>query len=178
MGVLDLLKHHPVKKRIPNVEVFLKIDGLEGESHDTRHRNEIDVLDFEFAARQSQPSSSGTGPAKTKVTFEDIGIAAGVDKSAPKLFLACANGERFKTAALSFRLAGGKDQPEFFKCVLSDVLVSYFHIDDGGAPASVPLVYFSLSYGKVEIEYKEPQPDGSLGGPLKAGWSLKENKQV
>jgi type VI secretion system secreted protein Hcp len=36
----------------------------------------------------------------------------------------------------------------------------------------------SLNYSKIEFEYKEQKPDGSLGGAIKAGYDLKANKKV
>ena len=37
---------------------------------------------------------------------------------------------------------------------------------------------FSLNYGQIEKEYKTQTEKGSVSGPVKGGWSLKENRKV
>ncbi len=36
----------------------------------------------------------------------------------------------------------------------------------------------SLNYSKIEYEYREQQPDGTLGGPIKAGYDLKQMQTI
>jgi len=91
--------------------------------------------------------------------------------------LACASGEHIKTATLTCRKAG-KDQQEFLKIVFSDLLVSSFQTGGAGNSDIVPQDQVTLNFAKIEHEYKEQKADGTLGGPIKAGWNLKENKAV
>jgi type VI protein secretion system component Hcp len=48
----------------------------------------------------------------------------------------------------------------------------------GAAAEIVPRDHISLNFAKIEFEYKEQKPDGSLGGTVKAGWDVKANKKV
>jgi type VI secretion system secreted protein Hcp len=91
--------------------------------------------------------------------------------------LACADGEHLKQAVITCRKAG-KDQQEFLKITLSDVLVSSYQM--GGTPSgsTVPLEQVSFNYSKIEKEYKEQKGDGTLGGTVKAGWDVKANKKI
>ena len=36
----------------------------------------------------------------------------------------------------------------------------------------------SLNFAKIEFEYKEQKPDGTLGGAVKAGYDVKSNKMI
>jgi type VI secretion system secreted protein Hcp len=36
----------------------------------------------------------------------------------------------------------------------------------------------SLNFAKIEVEYKEQKPDGTLAGSIKAGYDLKQMKEV
>jgi type VI secretion system secreted protein Hcp len=101
----------------------------------------------------------------------------GSNKASPKLLLACACGEHIKKAVLTCRKAG-KDQQEFLKVTMSDILVTSYQT--GGAESSgvVPMDQISLNFAKIEHEYKEQKSDGSLGGAIKAGYDLKANKKV
>lgn len=42
------------------LDMFLKIDGIPGESTDARHRDEIDVLSYNWGESQP-PTASSTG---------------------------------------------------------------------------------------------------------------------
>ena len=43
------------------VDYFLKIDGIPGESMDTKHKDEIQVLSFSFGESQSGTMAFGGG---------------------------------------------------------------------------------------------------------------------
>jgi type VI secretion system secreted protein Hcp len=158
-------------------DAFLKVDGIEGESQDSKHKGEIDVLSFTWGATQTGTAVSGGGLGAGKVAMQDLHITKQVDKASPKLMLACASGDHIKSAVLTARKAG-KDQQEFLKITLSDVLVSSYQA--GGTPSgsSVPTEQVSFNFAKIEKEYKEQKSDGTLGGTTKSGWDVKANKKV
>jgi len=72
----------------------------------------------------------------------------------------------------------GKDQQEFLKITMSDVLVSSFQTGGSGSSDIVPTDQISLNFAKIEFEYKEQKADGTLGGGINAGWNVKENKKA
>jgi len=158
------------------VDYFLKIDGIEGESQDSKHKGEIELASWAFGATQSGTMHAGGGGGAGKVSVQDIQIVKNVDKGSPKLFGACATGEHIKKAVLVARKAG-KDQQEYLKMTMSDVLVSGYHTS-GTGQSGLPVDEVSLNFGKIEIEYKEQKADGTLGGVVKSGWDLKQNKSV
>jgi type VI secretion system secreted protein Hcp len=107
-----------------------------------------------------------------KVQMQDFHFVMRVNKASPLLFLCCANGEHIKSATLTCRKAG-KEQQEYLKYTFSDLLVSSYQTG-GSAGNVVPLDQISLNFTKVEFEYKEQKPDGSLGGSVKKHYSIKE----
>jgi type VI secretion system secreted protein Hcp len=159
------------------VDYFLKIDGIDGESADSKHKGEIELHSWGFGATQSGTMHSGGGGGAGKVSVQDLHFVTSVSKASPKLFLACCNGEHLKKAVLVARKAG-KDQQEYYKITLSDVLVSSYQ--DGGSSHDglIPVDQVSLNFAKIEIEYKEQKADGSLGGSVKTGYDMKINKAV
>jgi type VI secretion system secreted protein Hcp len=48
----------------------------------------------------------------------------------------------------------------------------------GGEGEVVPADSFSLNFSKIQVEYKQQKPDGSLGTSIKAGWDVKQNKKA
>jgi type VI secretion system secreted protein Hcp len=159
------------------VDYFLKIEGIEGESTDHKHKGEIDLQSFSWGEHQTGSHSAGGGGGAGKVSMQDFHFVAKISKASPKLFLACATGEHFKKAVLTCRKAG-KDQQEFLKIHFSDLLVSSYQTGGSGHSDIVPTDQASLNFSKIEWEYKEQKPDGTLGAPVKAGYDVKSNKTV
>ncbi len=159
------------------VDFFLKLDGIDGESQDSKHKGTIDIESFSWGATQSGAHSGQGGGGAGKVVFQDFHFTMRINKASPKLMLACATGQHIKSAILTSRKAGGK-QEEYLKVTMSDLLVSSFQTGGSGHSDVVPTDQISLNFAKVEFEYKEQKPDGTLGGAVKTGYDLKANKQV
>jgi type VI secretion system secreted protein Hcp len=158
------------------VDYFLKIDGIDGESTDAKHKGEIDVESWSWGESNSGTHAGGGGGGAGKVSMQDFHFVMKVNKASPKLMLSCANGAHIKSAILTCRKAGGEQQ-EYMKITFSDLLVSSFQT--GGSSGSVvPVDQISVNFSKIEVEYKPQKPDGSLDAPVKAGYDLKLNKKV
>ena len=155
------------------VDYFLKIDGIQGESRDDRHKDEIDIESFSWGETQSGTFAVGGGGGSGKVSMQDFHFTMPVNKASPALFLACAQGDHIKNAILTCRKAG-KDQQEFMKVTMNDVLVSSFQI--GGAGGVVPTDQISLNFAKIEVEYQEQDATGKLVGSIKKWFDLKTMK--
>ncbi len=159
-----------------HVDYFLKVDGIEGESTDSKHKNEIDVESWSWGETNSGDAAHRGGMGAGKVALQDFHFVMRVNKSTPKLMEACATGQHIKKAILTCRKAG-KDQQEYLKVTLSDFIVASYQ-SGGSRGEVVPVDQVSLNFSKIEMEYKEQKPDGTLGGTVKGGWDAKENKKV
>jgi type VI secretion system secreted protein Hcp len=159
-----------------SIDYFLKIDGIEGESKDSKHKNELMLLSFNWGESQpvSIPFTSGGGSGK--VNMQDLSFSMFTCKASPKLFLACAKGEHIKDATLVARKAGG-DQEEFYQIKLEEVLVSSYNTS-GGNGSSLPVDNVTLAFAKINYQYRPQKDKGALDSPVKAGWNLDENKTI
>jgi len=158
-------------------DYFLKVDGVEGEAPDSKHKNEIELESWSWGETQSGTHAAGGGGGAGKVAMQDFHFVMRVNKASPKLMLACATGQHIKEATLTCRKAG-KEQQEFLKVKFTDLLVSSYQTGGSANGDVVPLDQISLNFAKIEFEYKEQKADGTLGGAVKAGYDLKANKQV
>src|SRR5579883_2371077 len=150
-------------------DFFLKIDGVEGESQDDKHPNEIQILSFSFGS-----GAVGTGSGSSKVNVQDAHFTKYVDKSLPNLFGACCSGKHFPTATVTIRKAG-EDPMEYLVYKLSEVFVSSIttsgHEGGGIAQESV-----SLNFSKIEMKYWPQKPEGGQGAVVPKTYDLKANK--
>ncbi len=158
------------------IDYFLKLDGISGESKDSKHKGEIEVLSFSFGETQSGGFGAGGGGGAGKVQMSDFSFTARVTKASPQLFLHCAQGKHIKQALLTARKAGGSQQ-EYLKIKLNDVLVSSYAI--GGSEAETePQDVFSLKFVKISYDYAPQKADGSLDAPIHAGWDQLKNVKI
>ena len=161
------------------IDYFLKIDGIAGESRDSKHKDEIELQSFSWGAHQAAPAAgggAGGGGGAGKVSMQDFHFTTHTSTASPKLFLACASGQHLKTAVLTARKAG-KDQQEFLVYKFTDLLVSTYQT--GGCEGSdVPIDQVSFNFAKVQIEYRPQSATGQLGAAVKAGWDAKANKSI
>ena len=158
-------------------DYFLKLDSIEGEAQDSKHKNEIDLESWSWGETQTGTHVAGGGGGAGKVAMQDFHFVMRVNKASPKLMLACATGQHIKEGVLTCRKAG-KEQQEFLKVKFTDLLVSSYQTGGSANGDVVPLDQISLNFAKIELEYKEQKADGTLGGAVKAGYDLKANKQV
>jgi type VI secretion system secreted protein Hcp len=158
------------------IDYFLKLDGISGESKDSKHKGEIEVLSFSFGETQSGGSGTGGGGGAGKVQMSDFSFTARISKASPQLFLHCAQGKHIKQAFLTARKAGGSQQ-EYLKIKLNDVLVSSYALG-GSEPEVEPHDVFSLKFVKISYDYAPQKADGSLDAPIHAGWDLTKNVKI
>ena len=160
------------------VDLFLKIDGIAGESLDKAHKGEIELESFSWGETNEGPGRIGAGGGGAgKVQVQDLHVVAHVNKASPTLMLACATGKHLKVAVLTARKAG-KGQQEFLVFKFSDLLVSSYQIGGSAHGDELPTDQVAFNFGKIEMEYRPQKPDGTLDQAVKAGWDLKTNQPV
>lgn len=155
--------------------IHLKIDGIKGESTDTKHKDEIDVESWSWGASNSGSIASGGGGAGAgKVSFTDLSFAHRVDKASPSLWKACATGAHIKEATLA-SAKKGKSAQDFLIIRMSDVLVTSVSMSEtSGTP---PMELVSMQFAKLELEYKPQKADGSLDAGVQFKYDIQANKE-
>jgi type VI secretion system secreted protein Hcp len=132
------------------VDMFLKLDGVQGESVSDKHKGEIDILSFSWGLSQTGTAGHGGGGGAGKVSVQDLSIVKALDASSPQLMEMCCRGEHASYATLTLARTGGKEQTEdYFKIKLSDVLISSYQT--GGASNGVPAEQVSFTFASVEV---------------------------
>jgi type VI secretion system secreted protein Hcp len=156
------------------VDYFIKFEGIKGESADAKHKDEIDIESWSWGETHEGSHGAGGGAGAGKVSMQDFHFVMKLNRASPSLMQACATGQHIKMATLTARKAG-KGQQEYLTFKFHDVLVSSFQTG-GSEAAALPIDQVSFNFAKIEVEYKQQQPDGSLapGGQFK--FDLKTNK--
>lgn len=66
------------------VAMFMKVDGVTGESADAQHKGWTDIQSFTWGASQPGAMASGSGGNAGKASFNDLVVAAYMDKGHPR----------------------------------------------------------------------------------------------
>jgi type VI secretion system secreted protein Hcp len=105
------------------VDMFLKLDGVKGESKDEKHKDEIDIESFswKFENQTSTLPTSGGGGGAGKVSMQDFHFVAKMSMATPQIMTACAAGKHIREATLTCRKAGS--DREYYILILQNVLV-------------------------------------------------------
>lgn len=155
------------------VDMFLKLDGVKGESADSKHKEEIDILAFSWGLSQSGSAHLGGGQGAGKVSVQDLTVTKFIDKSSPTLTLFCANGKHIAKGTLTVRKAG-ENPVEYLVIDFTDLMVS--HVAPGGSGGEDRLTEsLSLNFAKFEYKYKEQAADGSAKPEVRVAYDIKQN---
>jgi len=159
--------------------MFMKIDGIPGESTDRDHPNEIEVSSYSWGESNAGAHfTAGSGAGAGKVSMQDLHFTAHVSKASPSLMLHCATGQHIPKAKLTVRKVGSEDGGfDFLTITLTDVLISSFQ-ESGSGGGDLPQESISMVYKTVQIEYKQQKPDGSAGAVFDFGFNLLQNRKI
>jgi type VI secretion system secreted protein Hcp len=153
---------------------FVAIDGIKGESTDSKLGDAIDIKSFSFGVTNSATVVGGGGGLSSgRASFSSFKFNKLYDRSSPALFADAASGKHIDDATFSFRRTGGTQQ-EFLTVKLSDVLVTGYQ--QGGTKEPPLLEEVALDAAKIEITYRPQNADGSLGTAVTASYDRASNK--
>ena len=155
-------------------DIFAKLGDIKGESQDSKHKDEVEVLSWSWGVTRSDAGSSTGGAGSGKPNFSDFNFTHHVDKASPNLLKACATGEHIKEATITARKAG-KGQQEFLVIKMNDVIVTSVAMSGSGDTAATA-ESVALRFGKVDLEYKPQKADGSLDAGVHFKYDIKANK--
>ena len=157
-------------------DIFLKLAGIDGESQDSAHKNEIDVTSWTWQILQESNMHIGSGGGSGKATVKDLSFVHNVDRSSPNLMKFCLTGKHIPEDKLTVRKAGGSPL-EYLKITMTDVVIT--NVQPAGSNTDeVIKEQVSLSFAKVKHEYTVQNQQGGSGGAVTAGYDIKLNKEA
>lgn len=130
-------------------DAFLKLDGIEGESLDHKHKGEIEVLSFSWGASNPTTIGSASGGAGAgKIKFNEFSIVKNMDTASPLIFQKICEGSRLPNGF--FTLTDRSTGLAFYKIHFEEVFISSVQ------PASSPggnsaLESVSFAFANVSI---------------------------
>jgi type VI secretion system secreted protein Hcp len=156
------------------VDMFLKLDGVKGESKDKTHIQDIDILSWSWGMSNSGSAHQGSGAGSGKVNVQDVSITKYLDSSSPKIMLSCCDGAHFATAMITVRKAGGDNPVEYVTIKMQEVLIT--SVTTGGSGGDDRLTEnVGLNFAKVTVEYVPQNDKGAPGKMMPFSWNIAAN---
>ncbi|MCC7035286.1 MAG: type VI secretion system tube protein Hcp [Acidobacteria bacterium] len=173
------------------LEIFAKLDGIDGESTARGHEKETVIASFEQGQDHPAPPAGGGGGAAGRTTFPGVRFRKPVDAGSIPLIAACVSGTRIRDARFTFRRAGATPL-DFYHVTLDEVLVTRvvhragsgaqyplsFDQLDAGAESGGLLEEVTLSFTRIHWEYQPIRTDGTLGPAVRGGWDLVASRSL
>ena len=156
------------------IDMFLRIDGISGESMDKSHENEIDILAWNWGVSQSGTLHTGSGGGSGKASVQDLSVTKWIDKSSSQLLRACVNGTHSTHARLTVRKAGTEKPLEYLTIKMNIVLIT--SVATGGSGGIDRLTEnITLNFEDVEVIYKSQDERGQPKDTMPFKYNVKSN---
>jgi len=172
-------------------DIFLKLDGIDGESTTRGHDKEIEVLSYDQSIDSTVTSGGGGGGGGAgKATFSGVRFRKQLDTASMPIALACASGMHIASARFAFRRRG--PALDFYVVALEDVVVTHagqcattgtqfplaFETLARSSAGTALLEEVTLHFARIRWEYRPLGPRGSGLPPIVGGWDLKANTKL
>jgi type VI secretion system secreted protein Hcp len=156
------MSSHPLRRRRLAVErledrtlmaadMYMKINGIDGEVTDKGHKNEIDVLSWSWGT-----AHSGGGGGTGKASVSDITVSKMQDSASTGLAKAALSGKILKKVEIHFEDRDSDTPLEYYRYELKNVFITSYQISGGGGGGDpLPLESISMNFEEVTWEYKE-----------------------
>ena len=160
-------------------DIFLKVNGIVGESTDNAHKDEIEVLAYNHGVSMSleaTPSSAGGGTSG-RCNHSDFSITKSLDKASPLLAQRCCSGEHIDEIAITLNRASGDTggKVPYMVYTMKNVVISSVSVG-GGDGAGVPTETVAFNYGSIKWEYaKQARKGGGAAGKTAGTWNVEKN---
>lgn len=156
--------------------IYLKLDGIDGESTSKQAPKHIEVTSFSHGVSMAMTgNNSDVGRTTGRTSHFDFTFSKRLDKTTPVLNKACSGGETIKTATI--RVFGAMDDGstiEYYNIKLKDVLISNISVSGGGMDR--PHESIAMNYNEIEWTYIQHNHDtGGKAGNVSHKWSLQTN---
>jgi type VI secretion system secreted protein Hcp len=159
-------------------DMFLKLEGIEGESQDSKFKDWIEVLSWNWGVHQDATGHRGTGSGHSKASFQELHVSKHIDKASVKAFKACGKGDHIKKGKLVCRKAGGDNPLDYYIIEMDDVLITHVSNNGHGGSGAQVSETLAMSFAKFKLTYKPQSKSGTAESNVDWGFSINEHKEI
>jgi type VI secretion system secreted protein Hcp len=162
---------------VADVDYFLEIDEIPGESLDDQFKGKIEILSFTWGVTNEGTSGRGGGAGAGRAAKTDLNVETTMSTASPKFAQAAASGLHLPKVLLHLRKASGDAPFEYATFELDDAYISGYQVGGHGA-GIVPHETISINFSSLSVTYNQQSETGAGSGPATLGWDFAASKKV
>jgi type VI secretion system secreted protein Hcp len=160
-------------------EMFLKLDGVNGESLDEKHHDEIEINKWDWSTENHVKWDLNQGGQSTKVDVHAITIDKICDKASVVLYQCCVTGKHIPTARITCRKNDGDQKVEYLVVDLKDIMVSKVNWSgDGGQQSLGETVDLQFAEFKLHYLLQADTGDSAAKGATSFGFNIQKQQKT
>jgi type VI secretion system secreted protein Hcp len=144
-------------------EMFLWIDGIQGESTDSERPKWIEIQSWTWNTHNQIRWDMNQGGQSTKAKIDGITVTKICDQASVTLHRYCLTGKHFKNARIICRKNDGEKKLEYLTVEMTDVMISKVHWDGSGDAQAVGETV-DISFADFTLKYKTQRDSGHADG--------------
>ena len=160
-----------------NRDMFLKLEGIESDSLDAAHENEIIVDSWSWGMVQSGTTHEGPGGGGGKVSGGDMSVAKKVDKATPAIMKHCCNGKHIPSGTLTIRESGGDAPVEYLKIEMETIMITSYQTGGSSDDQDRIEEHLTLNFQSYVTTFTEQTATGGAGASTPQGWNFAKNEK-
>jgi type VI secretion system secreted protein Hcp len=157
--------------------IFVKFEGIEGESYDANHVKWIDVLSLDWGIHKRDPGLQGQSRRRSAPVVEDLMLTMAYEKAAPKLMEKCLKGEVIPKLEIEFTATYGGTQATYLRWIMEEVIISSFQTNaSGNNEAGPPTVVIGNNFEEIKMTYTEYDRERKSKGNVEVEFRVENGK--
>jgi len=156
--------------------MFLKIEGIDGESLDRWHKNEIEIDNWSWTTKNNVTWGKNQGGHSTNAEISQITVNKICCRASAILYRYCVTGKHFKKARIICRKNDGEKKLEYLTVELEDVMISQVKWFGNGANQTLQET-IEISFAEFYLVYKIQQDTGDAGKEQTFGFNVQTQVQ-
>lgn len=158
-------------------EMFLAIDGIQGESLDVHHPNEIEIQTWNWDTINPVRWDLNQGGHSTKVKINAVNVTKIADRASVALYQYCVTGKHFKKAKITCRKNDGDQKIEYLIVDMTDVMISKVAWTGQGGEQTLG-ENIEISFAEFKIRYQLQADSGDATVQPGMDWGFNIQKQM
>jgi len=161
-------------------EMFLRLEGIDGESNDHAHGgprlhiNEIELIGWGWEIKSEAKFELEPKESAKLMKPDTLSVTKGVDLASTKLMKYCTLGTHITKATLTCRKNAGGQKLEYLVMNLTDAKVMSVNWEQGEHSVKENVL---LAFVKIEVNYlKQDNTGGNADGTVRFGWDFSDNQ--
>jgi type VI secretion system secreted protein Hcp len=160
-------------------EMFLRLDGVKGESLDQKHHDEIEIKKWDWTTTCVVKWDLNQGGQSSKVAITGITVEKICDKASVILYQCCVTGKHIPTARITCRKNDGDQKLEYLLVDLTDIIVSKVAFaGDGNEQLLSETVELSFAEFKLHYLTQADTGDAAAHGASSFGFHIQKQQKT